>query len=300
MDTTSLAAVINEVWSPQIEREFTPRLTAADFFKNVSDLYAGGGDIVHVPGIYGSAELSVNPKTGGSEYTLQKATMKDDTLTLDTWKEITFIIEKFEQQLMLQSANVGIEYSDQASKKIAKDLDTSIFTALTSGVTTNSVGSGDDNLKDGIMREAIEKLASKDIPTEELAFFINPTAYWHDMMGENKYVQAYVAGWPEGKTPVITGNFGNAAGKIQGVLYGIPVYVSTQVPKNSSITNFLAHPSALMYAVRTPGAGMVNSEAWEEKLKGGTVWMSEIMYGVDMLREDLACKIESNVGGIVS
>ncbi len=297
--STNLAALINEVWSPRIEREFTPRLVAADFFKNVSDLYTPGGDIAHVPGIYGSAELSVKTKTGGSEYTLQNATVEDNTLTLDTWKEITFIIEKWEQQLMLQSANVAMEYSDQASKKLAADLDSAIFTVLNSTVT-NSVGNESNNLTDGVIREAIEILASKNIPTEELAFFINSTAYWHDMMGDNKYVQAYVAGWPAGRTPVITGNFGNAVGQIQGILYGMPVYVSSQVPKTSSITNFLAHPSAVMYAVRTPGNNMVNSESWDEKLKGGTVWMNEIMYGVDELREDTACKILSNVGGIVS
>ncbi len=299
-DTIALAALINKVWSPRIERELTPKLVAADFFKNVSDLYVGGGDVAHIPGIYGSsAELSVKTKTGGSEYTLQNAKVEDAILTIDTWKEITFIIEKWEQQLMLQSANVAMEYSDQAVKKLAADLDSAIFTVL-STVTTNSVGDASSNLTDGTIREAIAMLASKDVPTDELAFFINSDAYWQDMMGEDKYVQAYVAGWPAGRTPVITGNFGNAAGSIQGILYGIPVYVSTQVPKASSITNFLAHPSAVMYAVRTPGGNIVNSEAWEEKLKGGTVWMSETMYGVGALRTDLACKIVSNVGGIVS
>jgi len=300
-DTTDLAALINEVWSPRIEREFTPRLVAADFFNNVSDLYAGGGDTAHIPGIYGDAELEVKDKTPGEEYELQSATLKDKTLTIDTWRQITFIIEKFEQQLMLQSANVAIKYVDQASKKLAADLDSAIFTALTAGVT-DYVGSSSSNLTDVLVRQAIEKLASKDIPTDELAFFINPTAYWQDMMGESKYVQTYVAGWPAGKTPIITGNFGNAAGSIQGILYGIPVYVSTLIPKGETdgITNFLAHPSTVMYAVRTPGGNMVNSEAWEEKLKGGTAWMNEIMYGVDELRGDLACKIISNTSEIVS
>lgn len=300
MTAANLAAVINEVWSPEIQRETVPLLLAADFFKNVSNLFVGGGKVAHVPGIYGSAaQLEVKEKVGGSEYELQSATMDEDTITIETWKAINFIIEDLEAQLMLQTADVPGEFSDQAAKKIAKDLDSAIFTALTAGVT-NSVGSTSGDLTDGIVREAIEIVSSKDVPVDELAFFFNTTTYWHDLMGADKYVQAFVAGWPAGQTPVITGNFGNVAGKIKGVLYGIPVYVSTQVPKTSSITNFLAHPSAAMYAVRTPGGNMVRSDAWEEKLKGGTVWRNDIMYGVDGLRGDLACKIVSNVGGIVS
>ena len=36
----NLAAIINEVWSPVIEREWQSKLIFANFMKNVSDQYA--------------------------------------------------------------------------------------------------------------------------------------------------------------------------------------------------------------------------------------------------------------------
>jgi len=288
--TTNLDAVINEIWAPQVEREWQANLVFANFFTDVSDQYAGGGDNLNISGIY-TNQLSAKTKSGGSEVTLQSATMDSVTLSVDTWKEISFIFEDFEAQLVLRNAKVAQEYADQARYILAKALDSAIATALNAGLSA-SVGSDHDNLTDGIVRDAIEQVDADDIPMEEMAFFMHPTTVWHDLYGEDKYYKY------DRSTEILTGNFGPYKRQPK-MLYEIPVLKSSIVPKSTEIDNFLAHPKALAFAVVTPGGG-VRSQAGYERLKLGTVWISDIIYGIKALRTDAGVVIKSNTSGIVS
>lgn len=288
-DTTNLAPIINEIWAPEIEREWQSKLKFANFFKDVSEQYVGGGQVLNVSGIY-TNKLQKHTKTGGEEVTLQSADMDGTALTIDSWEEVSFLLDDFEAQLVLQSANVAQEYADQAKYILSRALDEAIATALNAGLT-NSVGSSSTDLTDGIIREAIEMVDADDVPMEEMAFFFHPTTYWHDVHGEEKYYKF------DRSAEVFNGNFGPL--DVARTLYEIPVMKTTIVPKSSEIDNFLAHPKACAFAVVTPGGG-VRSQSKYELLKLGTAWVSDIIYGIKGLRTDAGVVIKSNVGGIVS
>ena len=213
-------------------------------------------------------------------------------LTINTWDEISFIFEDFEAQLMLRSAKVAKAYANQAKYILAKALDTAIATALNAGLDS-SVGTDHDDLSDGIIREAIEIVDADDIPMEEMAFFFHPTTYWHDLEGVDKYYQY------DRSKEVMKGNYGDLGAK--NSLYDIPVLKTSIVPKTAlEVDNFLAHPKSCAFAVVTPGANGVRSQSAYELLKLGTVWISDIIYGITALRTDAGIVIKANTRNIVS
>jgi len=285
----NLAPIINEVWVPEVQREWQADLLFANWLKDLSGRFAGGGDIANISGIY-TNQLSANDKGSGDEVTLQSATGDSVTLTIDTWKEISFIFEDLEAQLVLQDAETAMEYADQARYILRKTFETAIATALNSGITAE-VGSSSDNLTDGLVREAIEKLDASDVDMDQVAFFFHPTTYWHDLQGVSKYYQY------DQSSKVWKGNYGAMNPSL--LLYDLPVFKTSVVPKSTEINNFLIHKSALAHAIRTPGGG-VRSQASYEILKLGTVWVSDLIYGMTALRTDAGVVLTSNTGAIVS
>jgi len=260
----NLAAVINEVWVPEIEREWQADLLLGNWLKDVSRMFDGGGDIANISGIY-TNQLGANDKTSGSEVTLQSATMDAVTLSIDTWKEISFIFEDLEARLVLRDADTAAEYADQARYILRKAFETAIATALNSGLTS-SVGSSSDNLTDGIVREAIETLDASDVDMKKVAFFFHPTTYWHDLQGVTKYYEHMQS------DKIWKGNYG--AMNPSQLLYEIPVFKTSIIHKSTEIDNFLIHKSALAHSIVTPGGGA--------------------------LRTDAGVILKSNTGGIVS
>jgi len=287
--THHLDSIINEVWAPEIEREWQADLYLADFIKDVSGLYSGGGDIVNISGIY-SNQLSANDKSGGSNVTLQAASMGSNTVTIDSWKEVSFIFEDMEAGAVLQDAGTAQEYADQAKYILRKAVDSAVATVLNSGLTTEVGGSG-QNVTDGLIRSAIEQLDSADIDMRDMAFFFHPTAYWHDVQGEDKYYDTYTA------EKSFQGNFGVMTPKVG--LYGVPAYRTSQVPKSTEVNNFLVSKKAAAIAVVTPGGG-VRSQSEYDMQKLGTMWISDAIFGTSSLRTDAGVIITSDTGTVVS
>jgi len=299
---TDLQYIINEIWSPKVEREYQANLLFADFVTDMSDMFAGGGDTLNITEIF-TNQFSANDKSNATQVTLQSPAQGSLTLAVNTWKEVSWLIEDKEIQLALQSADYLRAYSEQAEYIIAKALDSSLA-GLYSGLS-QTVNDTASDVSDADIRSAIETILDGDAPFEGLAFFFHPTVIWHDLMGISKYTNVYQAGPTNQAGPVITGAFGGGrAGKaLRGYLYGIPVYETTQVQEDgasSAYFNLLITPRTFCYAVRTPGGKRVRSQAhyWPESL--GTLWTTDIIYGVAELRDAEGVVIKSRQTGIVS
>jgi len=213
--------------------------------------------------------------------------------------EVSYLIEDKEVQQILQSSDALEAYASQAKYHIARSLDTSLM-GLYSGLS-QTVSDTATDVTDSIVRQAIESVVNGDVPMEDLAFFFHTTVVWHDLYGIQKYYDASQLGINGG--PVATGKLGGMLGsKYRGRLYGIPVFETSQVQADgasSAFYNLLTHPKTFCYAVMTPG-GVIRSQAnyWAESL--GTLWTTDIIYGVAELRDDSGVVIKSRQSGVVS
>lgn len=299
---TDLQYVISQIWAPKVEREYQANLLAADFFTDMSGMFAGGGNTLNIAEIF-TNQFTASPKTNATQVTLVSPAQGTLTLTVNTWKEISYLIEDRELQLALQSSDYLEAYANQAQYVIAKALDTSLM-ALYSGLS-QGVNDTATDVSDADVRNAIETIVDSDAPFEGLSFFFHPTVIWHDLMGIAKYTNVYQAGPTNVPGVIITGVIGG--GRLQkslrGYLYGIPVRETTQVQADgasSAFYNLLATPRAFSFAIRTPNGKRVRSQSnyWAAAL--GTLWTTDILYGVAELRDIEGVVIKSRQAGIVS
>lgn len=293
-----LQYIINEIYSPKVEREFEANLLAADFFKDSSGMFAGGGDKLNIPDVYTNT-YEAQDKVTSSNVTEQSPAGGNTTLSIDTWKEVSFLIEDRQLQLTLQSSDFLAALAAQARYTVAKALDTSIL-ALYSGLS-QTVNDTASDVEDADIRSAIKNIVEEDVPFDELAFMFHSTVTWDDLMGVSKYTEVYDS------DPVAKGMFGGVSAKrkraFRGTLYGVPVFETTNIQEDgasSAFYNMLVSPRAFTFAVRTPGSSKVRSQANYIPQQLGTLWTNDCLYGVAELRDLAGCVIKSRQSGIVS
>lgn len=276
-DSGDLDVFIPAVWGERINDFFRAKLVAATFFTNRSDELSNGGNIVYTPNI---TEMTATAKTNAQGVTLISPTETAVTLTVDQWYEVSFAIEDREAAQVKHSYAVQEVYARNAGYAVAKKLDTAICT-LFSGFS-QSVGASTANLADSDILAAIAYLDSADIPQEDRAFFLHPNVFWKDVQALDKFSLAI-------NSPVQD----PVAKKPMAYLYGIPVYVTTQVQYVSGTTgryNALAHKDAIHWATSPLGAGgskggMVGSQGVRVQSNYipeylSTLTTADILYGV--------------------
>lgn len=275
--STNLANLIPELWGGEkINNFYRSNLVAANHFWDVSDMASSGGDTIHIPTL---TEMSANDKVNGSEVTLNNTTYGETSLSINTHKEVSFLIEKQEAKQVLNSYNLQEKLMNNAAYTAAKELDTALL-GLYTGLS-QSVGASGNALTDATIREAIEILKSNDVPQEGMAFFFNSAQIWGDLMGIDRYVNFdYV----EGK-PVQTGQ--------KGVLYGISVYETNNLPTTNSgdtANGLLAHTDAFVYATQ---AMDLDANYIPEYM--GTLVTADVLFGVAENRDEAAVHIISDI-----
>lgn len=266
-----------EIWGEKINEFFRAKLVAAPFFTDRSDELSEGGDVLYTPNM---TEMSASAKSNATAVTLVAPTDTKVTLTVNKWYEVSFAIEDAQAAQVKRSYTVQERYARGAAYAIAKTLDTAI-TTLFSGFS-NSVGSSTEALADSDIRSAISKIESNNVDSQECAFFVHPTVFWSQIQGIDKFSLAINSpvNDPTAKRPA-------------AYLYGIPVFITTQISYVSGTTgrnNALAHPDAIHWATSPLGAGgskgavvgssgiRVQSNYIPEYLS--TVTTADILYGV--------------------
>lgn len=271
------------------------KTVAANFFTDLSEYAAGGGDILHVHDIFTNTLSSNAQTTAGAAVNLQNPASTDVTLTLNTHRYVGLQIP----DSVLNAIGSGLPgisrlYTQRMGSILADDLEDSIL-GLWSGLTTNSIGDTATVVSDAEVRQAIEKLATGNFDLRECGFFVHPYAFWVQLASVAKYYDMSQAGGTG--SFVREGNFGpmDISRGLQGHMYGIPIYVTTNVVTNQlTHRNLLAHKSALGFATQSQGGGSrvrIQSDYELEYLS--SVVVADIYYGVVELRDAAAVVLNS-------
>lgn len=243
MSSTTLATSIPLLWGEKINEFFKLKLMIADFFTDRSSELAGGGSALYTPNL---TEFTAAAKSNATAVTLNNATDTKVTLTVDQWYEVSFAIEDREAAQVKHSYYLQERYAKGAGYTIASKLEVALAD-LFKGFD-NSVGASTTSVADSEIRAAIAALEAVGIDTTtDVAFFMHPNTFWKQVQNLDKFSLAVNSpvNDPTAKVPKAT-------------LYGIPVYVSSNVQYVSGTAgryNALAHKDALHWATSPLGSG---------------------------------------------
>ena len=294
-----LVAVIGAVWGPMVNDAYFAKTVFANFCLDLSELLnVQGGNVLHIADIY-TNPLTSAAKSAASEVTLVSPLSVDVTLTFGTHRHVAFVIEDLELANLTKSYNIAQKLFAQAGKVVADDLEDSIA-ALWSGLG-QSIGDTGTVVEDKEIRQAIEALEDNDTPMEDVAWFFHPTVFWHQVMNIARYYDASQAGWTSERGPVITGNFGSfdRGRGLKGVLYGLPVFTSTNVVGAlQTYRNLLMHKDALAFATKGDTRVRLQSEYKLENL--GQLFVADSRYGVVENYDTHAVLLNANTTDVAS
>jgi hypothetical protein len=240
---TTLASFIPELWGQRINDFMRSKLVMASFFVDRSSELADGGDILYTPNM---TEMTANAKSDATAVTLNYPTDTKITLTVNQWYEVSFAIEDRDAAQAKRSYYIQENYAKGAGFAAAKKLEVAIA-ALFLGFS-QVVGSSVALLADSDIRNAIAYLESANVDTtSDCAFFVHPNVFWKHLQSIDKFSLAV-------NSPVND----PTAKRPQATLYGIPVYVTSNIQYISETTgraNALAHKDAIHWATSPLGAG---------------------------------------------
>lgn len=293
-----LTVDIPSMWGQQINDYFRYNLTLANFFIDRSDELSDGGAVVYTPNL---SALSINTKTTNSQVTLSSPTYTNQTLTVSTWKEASFVIEDREAAQIKKSYYLQSKIAKGGAWEVAADLENAIA-ALFTGISTNIVGTASTNLADSSLLAAIAILETAGVPgiyDGEVAWIMHPNTFYRQIGNVDKLTlwQNTQTELPRTKAPTRS-------------LYSIPVIVSPAVPlgagavgENSARLNLLAHKDTIHWArLSMPvkaTSGMIGSEgvrvqqSYVHEYMGDLVTI-DLCYGVTENRDDSAVKMRSH------
>ncbi len=269
MTNTTNAVFIPTIWGAKLNDFFRANLKAAAFFEDLSDEVAGGGNVIKIPNI---SQMTAATKTVGSQVTLNKPTSATVTLTINTWKEVSFLIEDVTAAAMKSSYRMQERFAKNAGFTVAATLEDAIL-ALFSGFS-QVVGTSAIALNDSNIRAAIAYLDAADVPMEDRAFFLHPNVVWNQVMGIDRFTVVQNTG---GADPVLKGQI--------GTLYGIPVIGTSRLSTLlGSRMGALAHKDAINFATANVAGGTspdtvrLQTSYMQEYL--GTLVTADIIFGV--------------------
>lgn len=296
---SDLQYVIGEVWGPMVNDAYFAKTVFANWFMDLSELFMSqGGDTLNIADIY-TNPLTSAAKSAASEVTLVSPATAQVQLAINVHRHVAFVIEDLEMGTLTKSFSITQKLFAQAGKVVADDLEDALA-ALWSGLS-QSIGDTGTVVEDKEIRQAIEALEDNDTPMEDVAWFFHPTVFWHQIMNVQRYYDASQAGWVNQNGPVISGNFGSfdRSRGLKGVLYGFPVFTSTNVVGAlQTYRNLLAHKDAFVYATSGSNRVRLQSEYKIENL--GQLFVADSRYGVVENYDTHAVVLNANTTDIAS
>lgn len=272
---------------------YRSKLVMASFFVDRSAELADGGSTLETPNL---TEMAASAKSNATAVTLVSPTDTKITLTVNQWFECSFAVEDKEAAQWKKSYYTQEKYAQGAGFSVAKKLEVAIAELFDN--FSQIAGSSVLALADSDVRAAINYLVVANIDvTQDCAFFVAPAVFWKQLQAIDKFSLAINApvNDPVGKHP-------------QATLYGIPVYVSTNIQYISGDTgraNALAHKDAIHWATAPLGSGgsagpavtgrfgvRIQSNYIPEYLS--TVTTADILYGVIENRDTSGVYIKSS------
>ena len=289
VDNTSAATFIPEIWSDEVVAAYQKNLVLANLVKKMS-MTGKKGDTIHVPK---PTRGSAHAKVAETAVTIQNSVESEVLININKHFEFSRLIEDITEVQAL--ASLRQFYTGDAGYGLAKQVDNDLFALAKSfgdGDGSSFVNSGSFQINttsgaleaydadctadigafsDAAFRALIQKMDDADVPMDGRSFVVPPSLR-NAIMGIDRYTS----------TDFVNGK-GVETGKI-GNLYGVDVFVSTNVPtleagvRGAQLihkdTNVLAEQQA------------VRSQTQYKQEFLGTLYTADTLYGCQVMRPE--------------
>ena len=276
VNNTNHASFIPKLWSDEIIAEYEKSLVMKPLIKSLK-MVGKKGDTINIPmPVRGSA----NQKLTETQVTLVADASENKQIVVDQHWEYSRLIEDITSIQALSSMRKF--YTQDAGYALATKVDSDLVAtaianfstvghATDTGLIVPAVAGSAGDFSDAAFRDAIQILDDADVPMDNRKLVVPPAARNH-IMGIDRYVSS---DFVNGK--------GVVNGKI-GELYGINVYVSTNLPANASGEKpcLLFHTDALVIAEQM--AVRTQTQYKQEYLSD--LMTADTLYGEDVYRPD--------------
>ncbi len=235
-NTGTAATFIPQIWSDETIAEYEKNLVLANLIKKMS-MKGKKGDVIHVPSpIRGNS----SQKVAETSVSLIAEVEDELVINIDQHWEYSRMIEDITETQAL--ASLRRFYTSDAGYALARQADSVLFTngtklgdgdgtawvhsqSIMPDATTGAAipfadggaAAGTGDFTDVTMRDALQVLDDNDVPMAG-RFFVIPPSLCNAIRGIERY-----------NSTDFVNNKGTVNGKI-GELYGVDVYVSTNVP----------------------------------------------------------------------
>ena len=287
---TTGATFIPELWSDEIIAAYKQNLVMANLVSKMS-FKGKKGDTLHIPKpTRGAASL----KAASNQVTLQAATESEIQVLVNKHYEYSRLIEDITEVQAL--ASLRKFYTGDAGYALAKQVDTDLIqlgrgvkggdgTAAYGGAiigTGNTAYNGTNAaaISDAGLRAAIQLLDDADVPMDGRVLVLPPVAR-NVMMGLARFTEQAFVGEVGGGNTIRNGEIGN--------VYGVKVFVTTNAD-----TSTAGDRVGLMFTkdafVLAEQMGVRSQTQYKQEYLG-TLFTSDMLYGVKELRDEAAVAI---------
>lgn len=297
---TEAAGFIPEIWAATALGVLKANTVMAGLVnRNFESLIANQGDVINVPR---RGTLTVNDKAANTEITLQTPTADTIPLTLNKYKEVSFLVEDVAAAQANQSIVQG--YVEDGMIALAEQIDSDIL-ALYSGFSTTPVdATGGPSTLDGVGVRSATIIEANRLLNVAKAPKTDRYIVWHPN-AEAELLD---------KEKITSADFGDPGTAVReatiGRKYGFTHFMSQNVPTaGGECKNFAFHRNAIMMATRSlplppngsgaistvmseDGIGLRVMYAYDIRYKGMIVSI-DCLYGVAEMRDPFGVVIRS-------
>ena len=280
---------VPEIWSDEVIAEYEKNLVLANLIKKMS-MKGKKGDTIHIPSpVRGDA----SQKVAETSVSLIADVEGELVVTIDQHWEYSRMIEDITEAQAL--ASLRRFYTSDAGYALARQTDTILFSngaKLGDGdgssfVHSNSIEPGAapagaipwaggvpaNEFTDATMRDALQVLDDNDVPMSG-RFFVIPPSLCNSIRGIERY-----------NSTDFVNNKGTVNGKI-GEIYGVDVYVSTNVPTPDGVTGaraaLLAHKDVYVLAEQI---GVRSQTQYKQEFLS-TLYTADRLFGTQCYRPE--------------
>jgi N4-gp56 family major capsid protein len=288
---TTAATFIPELWSDEIIAAYKQNLVMANLVSKMS-FKGKKGDTLHIPKpTRGSASV----KAASAQVTLQAATESEVQVLVNKHYEYSRLIEDITEVQAL--ASLRKFYTGDAGYALAKQVDTDLLqlgrgvqggdgtvaydkAVIGSDGSTLYTGANEAAITDAGIRKVIQTLDDADVPMDGRVLVLPPVAR-NVMLGLARFTEQAFVGETGGGNSIRNGEIGN--------VYGVKVYVSTncETATGDARIGMMFHKDAFVLAEQMG----VRSQTQYKQEYLGTLFTSDMLYGVKELRDEAAVAI---------
>ena len=266
MTTTTSAVFIPEIWSDEVIATYKKNLVVANLVQNLNH-QGKKGDTIHIPK---PGRNDASAKTANSDVTAITDTATEILVTIDQHYEWSMYIEDIAELQALNSMRRF--YTDDAGYALARNVDSALITAMdgASALTDGNAVINSVTDWDASILQAIENLNDNDVPVNDRALVVTPSCMTA-LMSTDRFTEQQFIG--DGSA-IRTGNIGN--------IYGVPVFMSTQVGTGATEKAFLFQKDSTVLA--TQQSVRTQTQYKQEKL--ADLLTADTVYGTKVVRPE--------------